>query len=183
MKLSYNFFSIRRETGTGAAVNSEAATWGEHGLPHQRRRSLVRNDSCSVFRPMVFMTAPLCPVAVPEILRSLFARRISTAATPFCSLFPPPAALAKVPASGSLRAGGIIHDAAGFCKSAAEVFRFFKEGFSGFARRDRPAGAFPLLVDSRSRKGYSTGEDRRREVPRWTNTSCSVIWRRSRAPS
>ena len=37
------------------------------------------------------------PVAVPEIFRSLSAHKISTAATPFCSLLPPPAALANVP--------------------------------------------------------------------------------------
>ena len=43
------------------------------------------------------------PVAVPEILCSLSAHRISTAATPFCSLLPPPAALANVPASVTLR--------------------------------------------------------------------------------
>ena len=43
--------------------------------------------------------APLCPVAVPEIFRSQTARKISTAAAPYCSLDPPPAALANVPAS------------------------------------------------------------------------------------
>lgn len=39
------------------------------------------------------------PVAVPEIRCSLFARRISTAATRPCSLHPPPAALAGLPTS------------------------------------------------------------------------------------
>ena len=50
-------------------------------------------------RLLIDGAAPLCPVAVPEILCSLAARRISTAATPYCSLYPPQAALANVPAS------------------------------------------------------------------------------------
>ena len=54
-------------------------------------------------RLTVFKTAPLCPVAVPEIFCSLIARKISTAATPYCSLHPPQAALANVPTSVSLR--------------------------------------------------------------------------------
>ena len=37
------------------------------------------------------------PVAVPEICCSLSLRQISTAATPFCSLNPPQAAVANVP--------------------------------------------------------------------------------------
>ena len=41
--------------------------------------------------------AVTAPVAVPEILCSQFAHRISTAATPFCSLTLPQAALANVP--------------------------------------------------------------------------------------
>ncbi len=56
-------------------------------------------------------------------------------------------------------------------------------GFFRFPTPGRTRRALPLLVDSRSRKGYSTEENRRREVPRWTNISCSAIWRRSRAPS
>ncbi len=47
--------------------------------------------------------APLCPVAVPEIFNSQNARKISTAATPYCSLNPPQAALANVPASILMR--------------------------------------------------------------------------------
>ena len=43
--------------------------------------------------------ASLCPVAVPEICCSHSLRQISTAATPYCSLDLPPAALANVPTS------------------------------------------------------------------------------------
>ena len=45
------------------------------------------------------MVGPLCPVAVPKICCSLSLRQILTAATPFCSLYPPPAALANIPTS------------------------------------------------------------------------------------
>ena len=45
------------------------------------------------------VAGPLCPVAVPKICCSLTHRQILTAATPFCSLHPPPAALANVPTS------------------------------------------------------------------------------------
>ena len=50
-----------------------------------------------------FESGPLCPVAVPEIFCLLFAHKISTAATPFCSLHPPQAALANVPTSIPIR--------------------------------------------------------------------------------
>ena len=43
------------------------------------------------------------PVAVPKICCSLFAHQILTAATPFCSLHLPQAALANVPTSIRLR--------------------------------------------------------------------------------
>ena len=58
---------------------------------------------CNCLRSLVHGAAPSCPVAVPEIFCSLTARMISTAATPFCSLHPPPAALANVPASVTLQ--------------------------------------------------------------------------------
>jgi len=48
--------------------------------------------------------APLCPVAVPEKIGGLSLPLIfSTAATPFCSLYLPPAAVANVPTSIRLR--------------------------------------------------------------------------------
>ncbi len=43
--------------------------------------------------------APLCPVAVPKICYGLERRQILTAATPYCSLHLPQAALANVPTS------------------------------------------------------------------------------------
>ena len=51
---------------------------------------------------MARKTAPLRPVAVPEIFCSLSAHKISTTATPYCSLFPPLAALTNVPTSVTL---------------------------------------------------------------------------------
>ena len=50
-----------------------------------------------------FESGPLYPVAVPEILCSLFARRIPTAATPRPPLTPPLAAVGLVPTSIPLR--------------------------------------------------------------------------------
>jgi hypothetical protein len=61
-----------------------------------------------------FKTAQLCPVAVPEIFFSLSARKISTAATPYCSLHPPQAALANVPASVTLRKFSVVLKLWGF---------------------------------------------------------------------
>ena len=52
----------------------------------------------------LFGSASLCPVAVPEkIFASVGARFYSTAATPFCSLHLPQAALANVPTSITFR--------------------------------------------------------------------------------
>ena len=51
------------------------------------------SDHTSIFN----FAARALPVAVPEICCSRFARQISTAATPFCSLHPPQAAVANVP--------------------------------------------------------------------------------------
>ncbi len=46
---------------------------------------------------------PLCPVAVSRNFSMHFRAKISTAATPFCSLLLPPAALTNVPSSILLR--------------------------------------------------------------------------------
>ncbi|MBR4240836.1 MAG: hypothetical protein IKR97_01305, partial [Eubacterium sp.] len=59
-----------------------------------------------VYLPIIFdieRGAPLCPVAVPKICFGLGRRQILTAATPYCSLHLPPAALANVPTSIRLR--------------------------------------------------------------------------------
>ena len=60
----------------------------------------------SIFRNKLFNLqtvchngCPLCPVAVPEIFCSRRAHKIPTAATPYCSLYLSPTALANVPTS------------------------------------------------------------------------------------
>ena len=63
------------------------------------------NSYLSITNYSIFIErgAPLCPVAVPEKIFVLERRIFSTAATPFCSLHLPPAALANVPTSIRLR--------------------------------------------------------------------------------
>ena len=51
--------------------------------------------TCRNYRQTDFESARLCPVAVPEFL--ITAVKISTVATPYCSLYRPPDVLTNVP--------------------------------------------------------------------------------------
>ena len=113
----------------------------------------------------------------------------------FCSLLPPPAALANVPASGSLHvcafANEIIHDAPGKCKSNGPVFPFPRRlcragPFLASALTAAPAWIIVQEKKETSRANHMSPlpERRRRGEGRpWTNTSCSAIWRPSPGPN
>ena len=80
---------------------------------------------------------PLCPVAVPEMFARHTPCNISTAATPYCSLYPPPAALANVPTSITLRIprGETLRATLIIPNNLRFVNRYRQKNYAGFRRR------------------------------------------------